>query len=250
MIGPRTLRRRGQSRPCEYDGECSRTEANCRKRHRSPRRPSGCDAGILNAWCAASPDHRYRYGQEGAGFATHPCRRSSNRLSGIRVLFGRCWRVAALQDAATGGDWLSEAITPSSSETDRSRPSDSSFSMRMRLALLIARRTVVSFDCSLSMSGSRAMTLSLLHVAGQGFASRKHPPSNRCGATCLCIDQFLPHWRRPYGSCRGLPVCSVSGQRRVIMRTKAPCLTSPGKADRLAGEAGGVQFIYMRLLKC
>ena len=34
------------------------------------------------------------------------------------------------------------------------------------------------------------------------------------------------------------------------MRTKAPCLTSPGKADRLAGEAGGVQFIYMRLFKC
>jgi len=36
--------------------------------------------------------------------------------------------------------------------------------MRMRLALLIARRTVVSLDCSLSMSGSRAMVSSLLHV--------------------------------------------------------------------------------------
>jgi hypothetical protein len=34
----------------------------------------------------------------------------------------------------------------------------------MRLALLIARRTVVSLDCSLSMSGSRAMVSSLLHV--------------------------------------------------------------------------------------
>ena len=60
-------------------------------------------------------------------------------------------------------DWLSEAITPSSSDTDRSLPSESSFRMRMRLALLIARRTVVSLDCSLSMSG-RAMVSSLLHV--------------------------------------------------------------------------------------
>jgi hypothetical protein len=34
----------------------------------------------------------------------------------------------------------------------------------MRLALLIARRTVVSLDCSLSMSGSRAMVSSFLLV--------------------------------------------------------------------------------------
>ena len=61
-------------------------------------------------------------------------------------------------------DWLSEAITPSSSDTDRSLPSESSFRMRMRLALLIARRTVVSLDYLLSMSGSRAMVSSLLHV--------------------------------------------------------------------------------------
>ena len=61
-------------------------------------------------------------------------------------------------------DWLSEATTPSSSDTDRSLPSESSFRMRMRLALLIARRTVVSLDYLLSMSGSRAMVSSLLHV--------------------------------------------------------------------------------------
>ena len=36
--------------------------------------------------------------------------------------------------------------------------------MLMRLALLIARRTVVSLDYLLSMSGSRAMVSSLLNV--------------------------------------------------------------------------------------
>ena len=60
--------------------------------------------------------------------------------------------------------WLSEATTPSSSETDGSPPSESSFRMRMSLALLIARRTVVSLDCSLSMSGSRATVSSFLYV--------------------------------------------------------------------------------------
>ena len=36
--------------------------------------------------------------------------------------------------------------------------------MRMRLALFIARSTVVSLDCLLSLSGSRAIVSSLLHV--------------------------------------------------------------------------------------
>ena len=53
---------------------------------------------------------------------------------------------------------------PSSSDTDRSFHSESSFRIRMRLALLIARRTVVSLDYLLSMSGSRAMVSSFLLV--------------------------------------------------------------------------------------
>ena len=61
-------------------------------------------------------------------------------------------------------EWLSEAIPPLSSDTDCSLPSESSFRMLMRLALLIARRTVVSLDYLLSMSGSRAMVSSLLNV--------------------------------------------------------------------------------------
>ena len=54
-------------------------------------------------------------------------------------------------------DWLKDDITPSSSDTDRSRPSDSSLRMRMRFELPIARRMFVSFDCSPSLSGSRAI---------------------------------------------------------------------------------------------
>lgn len=44
--------------------------------------------------------------------------------------------------------------------------------MRIRLALLMALNTVVSFDCSVSMSGSRAIRR-LLHLSGAGLVQRE-----------------------------------------------------------------------------
>ena len=93
-------------------------------------------------------------------------------------------------------DWLREAITPSSSDTDRSLPSDSSLSMRIRFALLIARRTVVNFDCSPSMSGSRA-------IVPSPPSWRSRPPGvSAVGAPAIQGPRAMPFARRltmPFG---------------------------------------------------
>ena len=102
----------------------------------------------------------------------------------------------------------------------------------MRLALLIARRTVVSLDYSLSMSGSRAIVSFLLYVAAPcgeqecvpsgrqafgGRPARNMPRSVGChvGVNNFCLIDDAPHRRRRCDRPPGRSVFVLSGRRTV-----------------------------------